>query len=106
MAEIKAPAPIASEPPVVLPVPPPLASQGEGRIRLEFDSDSWVEIKEKDGRTLMSQLNPAGARRVVVGRPPLSVVIGNAAAVRLTYNDAPVDLKPYVKIEVARLTLE
>lgn len=105
-AEVKAPVPIASEPPIVLTVPPLLASQGEGRIRLEFDSDSWVEIKEKDGRTLMSQLNPAGARRVVVGRPPLSVVIGNAAAVRLTYNDAPVDLKPYVKIEVARLTLE
>jgi cytoskeleton protein RodZ len=101
--EIKAPPPIASEPPVP---PAPSASQGEGRILLEFDNDSWVEIKEGDGRTLMSQLNPAGARRIVVGRPPLSVVIGNAAGVRLSYNGAPVDLKPHVKIEVARLTLE
>jgi cytoskeleton protein RodZ len=42
---------------------------------------------------------------VVVGQPPLSLVIGNAAAVRLKYNDNPVDLKPYVQIEVARLTL-
>jgi cytoskeleton protein RodZ len=79
---------------------------GEGRIRLEFDSESWVEIKDRDGKTLMSQLNPAGSRRVVLGRPPLSLVIGNGAAVRLTYNDSPVDLKPYIEIEVARLTLD
>jgi cytoskeleton protein RodZ len=78
----------------------------EGRIRLEFDSESWVEIRDRDGKTLMSQLNPAGSRRVVLGRPPLSLVIGNGATVRLTYNDKPVDLKPYIEIEVARLTLD
>jgi cytoskeleton protein RodZ len=78
---------------------------GEGRIRLEFDRESWVEIRDRDGKTLMSQLNPAGSRRVVIGRPPLSLVIGSGAAVRLTYNDKPVDLKPYIQIEVARLTL-
>jgi cytoskeleton protein RodZ len=54
---------------------------------------------------LMSQLNPTGSRRIVSGRTPLSLVIGNAANVRLTYNDKPVDLKPYIQIEVARLTL-
>jgi cytoskeleton protein RodZ len=78
----------------------------EGRIRLEFDSESWVEIRDRDGKTLMSQLNPAGSRRVVLGRPPLSLVIGNGAAVRVTYNNSPVDLKPYIQIEVARLTLD
>jgi cytoskeleton protein RodZ len=78
---------------------------GEARIRLEFDRESWVEIRDRDGKALMSQLNAAGSRRVVRGRPPLSLVIGNGAAVRLTYNDKPVDLKPYIEIEVARLTL-
>src|SRR5258708_530369 len=43
--------------------------------------------------------------RFVLGRSHLSLVIGNGAAVRLTYNDKPVDLKPYIEIEVARLTL-
>ena len=79
---------------------------GEGRIRLEFDRESWVEIRDRDGKTLMSQLNPAGSRRVVIGQAPLSLVIGSGAAVRLTYNDKPVDLKPYIQIEVARLTLD
>jgi len=87
-------------------VQPSAGGGGEGRIRLEFDRESWVEIRDADGKTLMSQLNPAGSRRVVQGRRPLSLVIGNGAAVRLIYNDSPVDLKPYIQIEVARLTLD
>jgi cytoskeleton protein RodZ len=86
--------------------PPSPSSGGEGRIRLEFGGESWVEIKDGDGKMLMSQLNPTGSRRVVSGRSPLSLVIGNAANVRLVYNDKPVDLKPYIQIEVARLTLD
>lgn len=95
--------PAAAPPPSTAPSPEP---RSEGRIRLEVDSESWVEIRDKDGKALISQLVPAGTRRTLVGYPPLSVVIGNAAAARLTYNDNPVDLKPYVKIEVARLTLD
>ncbi|HEX4798159.1 MAG TPA: RodZ domain-containing protein [Burkholderiales bacterium] len=105
-AETTAPAPVPSAATEVAASPPPPQSRSEGRIRLDFDSESWVEIKEQDGRTLMSQLNSPGTRAVIVGRPPLSLVIGNAAAVRLTYNDKPVDLKPHIQIEVARLTLE
>ena len=88
------------------PSPPPSqASGGEGRLRMEFSGESWVEIRDKDGKLLRTQHNPTGSRRIVSGRAPLSLVIGNAANVRLTYNDKPVDLKPYIQIEVARLTL-
>jgi len=97
---------IAASPPQLQPKPQPQVSGGEGRIRLEFAGESWVEIKDKDGQMLMSQLNPTGSRRIVSGRTPLSLVIGNAANVRLTYNDKSVDLKPYIQIEVARLTLD
>jgi len=110
-AEMEVPAAPAAPSTGVAETPAPEAQQpsagggGEGRIRLEFDRESWVEIRDRDGKTLMSQLNPAGSRRVVVGRRPLSLVIGSGAAVRLIYNDKPVDLKPYIQIEVARLTL-
>jgi len=97
---------VAEPPAVQAQQPSGGGGAGEGRIRLEFDRESWVEIRDRDGKTLMSQLNPAGSRRVVLGRPPLSLVIGSAAAVRLTYNDTPVDLKPHIQIEVARLTLD
>jgi cytoskeleton protein RodZ len=75
------------------------------RIALEFPDESWVEVRDRSGTILMSQLNPAGSRRTLVGEPPLSVVIGNANRVRMSYNDAPFDLKPHIKVEVARLTL-
>jgi len=101
-AAASSPAPQASVPSKAASAPPPK----EGRIMLEFDGQSWVEIREEDGKMLMSQLNSAGSRKVVAGRPPMSLVIGNAASVRLTYNDKWVDLKPYIEIEVARLTLE
>jgi cytoskeleton protein RodZ len=76
------------------------------RIDLEFDRESWVQIKQGDGRTLLSQLNAAGTRQRLEGIPPFSVVIGNAPSVRLRYNDESIDLKPHFKIDVARLTLE
>ena len=86
--------------------PTPQAPGGEIRVGLEFAGESWVEIKDGEGKMLMSQLNPSGSRRVVSGRAPMSLVIGNAANVRLTYKDKLVDLKPYIQIEVARLTLD
>jgi cytoskeleton protein RodZ len=76
------------------------------RIELEFDQLSWVEIKQANGKILLSQLNPAGTRQLIDGVPPFEVVIGNAAKVRLKYDDAPVDLRPYFKVDVARLRLE
>ncbi len=79
---------------------------GPNRIFMEFADDAWVEISDGEGKTLMAQLNPGGSRRVVFGHPPFSVVIGNAAAVRFVYNDRALDLVPYVKVEVARFTLQ
>jgi len=84
----------------------PVVMEGQKRLVLEFLKESWVEVRGRDGRRLLSQLNPAGTHKVIDGAPPISLVIGNAAYVHLTFDDKPVDLKPYVKVEVARLTLE
>ena len=91
---------------------PAVASEERGtaagwrRITLQFDGESWVEIRSGNGKLLLAQLHPGGTERVVTGVPPFMVVIGNAQHVRLSYNDKPVDLMPHVKVEVARFTLE
>ena len=92
-------------------VPQPVAgavavSRGEGVIQFVFAGDSWVEVRDGAGKVIFTQLNPAGSEQQVTGTPPFSLVVGNAAAVRMTYNNAPYDLAPHVKISVARLTLE
>jgi cytoskeleton protein RodZ len=76
------------------------------RIELLFDRESWVEIKDADGRIVFSQLNPPGSRRNVVGEAPFSIIIGNATGVKLRYNNTDVDLTPFTRTDVARLTLK
>lgn len=97
-ALVAVPAPVAA--------PAGAASPGSKKIALQFDRESWVEIKQANGKTLLSQLNPGGSRQVVEGFPPFVLIIGNAPNVHLSYNDQPVDLRPHFKVDVARLTLE
>lgn len=77
-------------------------------LRLVFDRDAWVEVKDKYGKTLSNQVNKSGTELRVEGVPPFAMVVGHAASVHLYLRDKPVDMKPYVNAssEVARLTLE
>jgi cytoskeleton protein RodZ len=77
-----------------------------GVVRMVFEQESWVEIRDRSGNQIFGQLSPAGSRRRASGEPPLTVVVGNAAGVQLSYNDKPIDLAPYTRVDVARLTLE
>jgi len=85
-----------------------IAADPSGRVtvRMIFEQESWVEIKDRTGNTIFGQLNPAGSRRSVSGEPPLSVVVGHSAGVRLFLGDKSIDLAPHTRVDVARLTLE
>jgi len=78
---------------------------GAHRLVVRTDGEAWIEIKDAADRMLISSLNPPGSERVVRGRPPYSLVIGNASQVHITYDDKPVDLAPHTRQDVARLTL-
>jgi cytoskeleton protein RodZ len=93
------------------PKPPEAAAQpalppGVHRLVLRMEEEAWLEVRDGTGRSLVSSLNPAGTERAVRGRPPFELVIGNAAHVKLTYDGHPVDLKPHIRGDVARLTLK
>ena len=75
-------------------------------LKLNFEGNAWVEIRDKSGKKIFSEISRAGSEQVVQGEPPLSLIVGDAAKVRITYNGSPVDLTPHVKKTVARLTLE
>ena len=79
----------------------------EAELRFLFKRDSWVEVRERGGGIVFTRLNPAGTEQRVTGRPPLTLVIGNASGVLLFYNQQAIDLKPHlVRDGVARLTLK
>lgn len=72
-----------------------------------FTQPSWVEVRDRSGQVVFSQMNQAGTQREVSGQPPFSLVIGNASRVTLQYRGKPVDLMAIrSKGDVARLTLE
>jgi cytoskeleton protein RodZ len=88
------------------PAAQPAAAAGTGALGLAFTGESWVEVKDRDGRVLLSERRTVGGDQAVDGTAPLTVTVGKASAVALTWRGKAVDLAPHTKGEVARLTLE
>jgi cytoskeleton protein RodZ len=103
---VQAPAAAAPATSAAKAAPTPAAVAGQGRIKMVFRGQSWVEVRDKSGKVVFSGLNQAGTEQAVSGTPPFSLVVGNARMVTVTYNDKPVDLGPHTPVDVARLTLE
>ncbi len=98
-AAVAAPAPAAAAAPAAV-------AAGQARFKFRFEQPSWVEVKDKSGQIVFSQLNPAGSEREVEGVPPFSLVVGNASHVKLTYKGRDVPLEPRSKDDVARVNLD
>jgi cytoskeleton protein RodZ len=75
-------------------------------LRLEFDEDAWIEIKDGEDKVLTSRMHTAGSLVRVAGKSPLDVTIGNAHAVRLFDNGKSINLTRYTTADVARIKLK
>jgi len=78
---------------------------GVHRIVFRCEEEAWLEVRDAAGRQLLSSLNPAGCERVVQGRGPFELVIGNASHVQVLHNDRLLDLRPHSKQDIARFTI-
>ena len=108
-----APEPAPAPPPVesgpAEPTAPPASAEPDAErrsLRLRLDQESWISIRAADGDRLLVGLYPAGSAHRVSGRPPLQVVLGNAAGVELSVDGEPYPLADYAPGSVARFTLE
>lgn len=96
----------------VPPVAPPAPSVAslplvqDAGLKLIFARPSWVEIRDRSGQVVFSQLNAAGSERDIEGQPPFALVIGNASGVTVQYRGKNVELTQRSKDDVARLNLE
>lgn len=73
-----------------------------------FSRDSWVKVKDSEGKVILEKIHARGSKHTISGKPPLYLVIGNAAGVTLTSNGREIDLAPYTRgnDDVARFSLE
>ncbi len=87
-AEQMASSAVNTTPPALTPAaaepPPPRQEVKSARptiLRLVLSSESWVEVYDSRGERLFYDVASAGSVQSIEGRPPLRVVLGNAAAV-------------------------
>lgn len=83
----------------------PAGTAASGLV-VEFDERSWIEVRDAASKVVLVGEYSKGARQAVEGKAPFQLWIGKASVVRVSYRDQRIDLKPYTREEVARLTVE
>ncbi|HSQ80458.1 MAG TPA: RodZ domain-containing protein [Casimicrobiaceae bacterium] len=82
------------------------AVAGQVPLVMSFRGRSWVEVRDAGGRVLLQSTEAAGATRTVSGTPPFELALGNAPQVDVTFGGRAVDLRPYTRANVARISLK
>lgn len=101
------PIPVQNKP-VIQEVEEPIATSSDmGNLYFKFTADSWVKVVDGKNVTILEQTRKGGSEQVITGKRPLSIVLGNASGVNLTYNDKEIDVASYKRKDgTARFTLE
>lgn len=79
---------------------------GQQSFSIQASADSWIEIVDGNGQKIEMDLLRAGKGRDYVAMAPVRLLLGRAASIELTHNGEPVDLAPYTRGNVARITLQ
>lgn len=110
-------APAASATPVVAAAPAPVPSGVDEvlahvapapniPLQVLASADSWVEVVDAHGRTLLSRTVVAGEAVGLDGAMPMRIKVGNAGGTRLKLRGDNVDLTPWTRDNVARLEVK
>jgi cytoskeleton protein RodZ len=76
---------------------------GRARLRLSFSADSWVDVRDAEGRRVYAGNGRANSVKTIAGVAPLRVYLGFASGVQLQLNDRAVAIGPqFVTGDVAR----
>lgn len=79
---------------------------GSGLLGFTFSGESWVEVVDASGKTLVYRRFKAGETEEVTGRTPFSILVGNAAVTRMAYNGKEFALDAHTRGAVARVTIK
>tara|TARA_B110000285_G_C15120573_1_gene616862 strand:- start:600 stop:1544 length:945 start_codon:yes stop_codon:yes gene_type:complete len=78
----------------------------QAQLVMVFDKDCWVEIKDGNGKMILSDLYSAGDTIEQVVTAPIEVLLGRSSGVAtMTFDGQVIDLKPHTRKDIARLTL-
>ncbi|RIK94677.1 MAG: hypothetical protein DCC72_07030 [Burkholderiales bacterium] len=75
-------------------------------VVLRFERESWVDVRDANGKVLLMGTQPPNSTREVSGQKPYSLTIGNATFVRVEHGGRNVDLGAVTQKGVARVRIE
>ncbi len=73
------------------------AADNSDTIEIIAENGSWVEVRDANKSRLFYNMLPVGKSRVLLGRAPFSVTMGNAKTTRVVVNDIEVDVSDYIR---------
>ena len=81
-------------------------SEAAGVLQVRVSAESWVEVLDARGTTLLSRLLQPGEAVGIDGAAPFRLTIGNAAATQVNFRGQPVTLTGVSRDNVARMELK
>ncbi|MES3013898.1 MAG: helix-turn-helix domain-containing protein [Pseudomonadota bacterium] len=88
-----APAAAAASEPFATTAPDAVTTEAaSGVLQFRANAESWVEVTDARGQSLISRVLQAGESVGLDGVPPLKVRIGNASGTQVTFRGQPVEL--------------
>lgn len=88
------------------PAPPPLtANTPKSKLELRYQADSWTEVNDSAGRSLVYGLIKAGQVLELKGEAPFRIFLGYAPGVTVYYNGDLFDHSPFQRRDVARFRI-
>ncbi len=64
-------------------------------LQMKFHGDCWIKVTDAEGKVLALGIKRSGKNMEVEGLAPLNIILGNAAAVSIDYNQQTVDLSGF-----------
>lgn len=78
----------------------------DGAVVLRTTAESWIEVRDGEGKALLSRLVLPGETVGLDGPVPFRLKIGNADGTRVSFRGQPIDLGAYTRDNVARVELK
>jgi cytoskeleton protein RodZ len=98
---------VHSAPPAATASSEPAAAPPTGVLQLRTVGESWIEVLDGRGQTLLSRVVLPGEAVGLDGVTPLKLTIGNATATQVSFRGKTLDLAPHTRRDnVARIDLK
>jgi cytoskeleton protein RodZ len=94
---------VHSAPPIAATASAPVAVAGT--LLLRASAESWVQVLDGRGNTLLSRNLQAGEAVGLDGPMPLKLTVGNVTATQVSFRGQPVELAGHTRDNVARFDL-